>query len=119
MFRQSGSVRAISADLGAIDRRLHALERNLRRIGGQTTAGATEVAGHVGETVVAALSALADRFRESRDEAGKLGREAARMSDDALRRLSNEIERRPLVTLAVAVGVGILVGFVSCRASRR
>jgi hypothetical protein len=30
-----------------------------------------------------------------------------------VRRLSNEVEHRPLVTVAVAVGVGILVGLAS------
>ncbi|HMF26015.1 MAG TPA: hypothetical protein VKG24_28370, partial [Pseudolabrys sp.] len=39
--------------------------------------------------------------------------EAAKLGNDALRRLSNEVEHRPLVTLAVAVGVGILVGLAS------
>jgi hypothetical protein len=39
--------------------------------------------------------------------------EAAKFGNDALRRLSNEVEHRPLVTLAVAVGVGILVGLAS------
>jgi ElaB/YqjD/DUF883 family membrane-anchored ribosome-binding protein len=39
--------------------------------------------------------------------------EAAKLGNDALRRLSNEVEHRPLVTLAVAIGVGILVGLAS------
>ena len=49
------------------------------------------------------------------DEAVKLGNEAAKLGNDALRRLSREVEHRPLVTLAVAVGVGILVGLISQR----
>jgi hypothetical protein len=39
--------------------------------------------------------------------------EAAKLGNDALRRLSNEVEHRPLITIAVAVGVGILVGLAS------
>jgi len=49
------------------------------------------------------------------DEAAKLGNSAAKLGDDVLRRLSQEVEHRPLVTLAVAVGVGILVGLGSHR----
>ena len=50
------------------------------------------------------------------DEAAKIGSEAAKLGNDALRCLSKEVEHRPLATLAVAVGVGILVGLVShCR----
>jgi ElaB/YqjD/DUF883 family membrane-anchored ribosome-binding protein len=71
------------------------------------------------ETVAAALSSMADRFRGGAnlmgDEAAKIGSEAAKLGNDALRRLSKEVEHRPLLTLAVAVGVGILVGLVSHR----
>ena len=71
---------------------------------------------HVGETVAAVLSSIADRFRGGAnslgDEAAKIGSEAAKLGNDALHRLSKEVEHRPLVTLAVAVGVGILVGIL-------
>ena len=43
------------------------------------------------------------------DEATKFGSEAAKLGNHALHRLSQEVEHRPLVTLVVAVGVGILV----------
>jgi hypothetical protein len=42
-----------------------------------------------------------------------LGQSGYSRANDALRRLSNEVEHRPLVTVAVAVGVGILVGLAS------
>ena len=74
---------------------------------------------HVAENIASALSGIADRFRGGAnsmgDEAVKLGNEAAKLGNDALRRLSKEVEHRPLVTLAVAVGVGILVGLISHR----
>jgi ElaB/YqjD/DUF883 family membrane-anchored ribosome-binding protein len=37
------------------------------------------------------------------------------MGNTAVRRLSDEVEHRPLVMLAVAVGVGILIGIASRR----
>ena len=55
------------------------------------------------------LSSIADRFRGGADS---MSDEAAKLGNDALRRLSNEVEHRPLVTLAVAVGVGIVVGIL-------
>jgi ElaB/YqjD/DUF883 family membrane-anchored ribosome-binding protein len=57
---------------------------------------------------------LADRFRglSIGDEAAKFGGDVAKVGNDALRRLSKEVEQRPVVTLAVAIGVGILVGLV-------
>jgi ElaB/YqjD/DUF883 family membrane-anchored ribosome-binding protein len=126
MFRQSGYSRAISADIGEIDRRLRALEKTLERVGGRASAGAGQAADRLGESVAAALGSIADRFRNGAgsmgdeaakfgSEAAKFGNEAAKLGDRALRRLSDEVEHRPLVTLAVAVGLGILVGLASHR----
>ena len=105
MFGQSGYSRTMSANVREIERRLRSMEERLERAGVRTSASAMATADHVGETVAAVLSSIADRFRGG----------AYSMSDDALRRLSKEVEHRPLVTLAVAVGVGILVGLVSHR----
>jgi ElaB/YqjD/DUF883 family membrane-anchored ribosome-binding protein len=117
MLSRSGYARAISADLGDIERRVQALERSLERIGGRASAGATQVADRVGETIASALTNVADHFR---DGAGTMGGEvarfrgeAAKLGNTAVRRLSDEVEQHPLITLAVAVGVGILVGLAS------
>ena len=110
---------AISAEIGNIDQRLRSLERQLERVGGRSAANAAQAADRVGETVVSALQSMADRVQGKansvRDEAAKIGSEAAKLGNHALRRLSNEVEHRPLVTLAVAVGVGVLVGLASHR----
>jgi ElaB/YqjD/DUF883 family membrane-anchored ribosome-binding protein len=119
MFGHSGYSRAMSANVSEIERRLRSIEKRLERLGVRTSASAVETADHVGETVAAVLSSIAERFRGGAglmgDEAAKIGSEAAKLGNDALRRLSREVEHRPLVTLAVAVGVGILVGLISHR----
>ena len=76
-----------------------------------------QTADHVGDTIASALSGVAERFRSGAmsEDAARIGDEAVRLGNDALRRLSREVEHRPLVTLAVAVGVGILVGLISNR----
>src|ERR1700730_4777091 len=83
MFRHSGYSRAVSADIGEIDRRLRALEKTLTRAGGRASASAGQAADHLGETVANALSTIADRFRNGAgsmgDEAAKLGREGRRV----------------------------------------
>ena len=38
-----------------------------------------------------------------------------RMGNDALHRITTEVEHRPLATLAVAIGVGILIGIAGRR----
>jgi ElaB/YqjD/DUF883 family membrane-anchored ribosome-binding protein len=120
MFGQSSPSRAISADIGEIERRLRALEKHLQRMGNRTSTSAVQAADRISDTVASALSSMADRFREFRDsrgydEAARLGNEAARLGNTALRRLSHEVEERPLVVLAVAIGVGILIGIASRR----
>ena len=74
MFRQSGYSRAISADIGEIERRLRALEQRLRRVGDRASASAAQTADRVGETIASALTSMAERFRGG---AGTMGDEAA------------------------------------------
>jgi ElaB/YqjD/DUF883 family membrane-anchored ribosome-binding protein len=109
----------MSANVGEIERRLRSVERRLERAGNRASANATNAADHVGDAVASALSSVADRFRGDgkimSDEAVRLGNAAAKLGNDALRRLSKEVEHRPLVTLAVAVGVGFLVGLAGHR----
>jgi len=102
---------------------LRALERQLERVGSRAAASTAQAAEGVGETVASALNSMAERLRgganSMRDEAAKIGSEAAKLGNDALRRLANEVEHRPLVTLVVAVGVGLLVGLASQRRASR
>jgi uncharacterized protein YukE len=119
MLGQSGYSRAMSANVGEIERRLRSVEQRLERGGGRASASTMQTADHVGETIASALSGIADRFRgganSMSDEAAKFGSEAAKLGNHVLHRLSKEVEHRPIVTLAVAVGVGILVGLARRR----
>jgi ElaB/YqjD/DUF883 family membrane-anchored ribosome-binding protein len=119
MFGQSGYSRAMSANVGEIERRLRSVEQRLERVGSRASTNATNTADHVGEAIASALGSIADRFRGDgkimSDEAARLSNAAAKLGNDALRRLSKEVEHRPLVTLAVAVGVGVLVGLAGHR----
>ncbi len=110
MLGQSGYSRAMLPNVREIERRLRSLEQQLERVGGRTSASTAEVAERAGAAIAPVLSSIADRFRGGTHS---MSDEAAKLGNDALRRLSNEVEHRPLVTLAVAVGVGILVGLAS------
>jgi hypothetical protein len=117
MFSRSRHSRAAFADIGDIEQRLLALERRLEAVGGRSAAGAAQAVDHVGEVIASTLSSVADVLRGRANTMGrdvaKMGGEAAKLGDRALRRLADEVEHRPLITLAVAVGVGILVGLAS------
>jgi ElaB/YqjD/DUF883 family membrane-anchored ribosome-binding protein len=111
--------RSKSVNVGAIDRRLRSLEQRLDRARGRVSASAAQGADHVGDVIASTLDRVADRFRDGAlgEEATKIGTEAAKLGNDALRRLAREVEARPLVTLAVAIGIGVLVGVLSQRRS--
>jgi hypothetical protein len=95
MLGQSGHSRAVLPNVRGIERRLRLLEQQLERVGGRTSASTAEVAERAAAAIVPVLSSIANRFRggthSMRDEAAKLG-------NDALRRLSNEVEHRPRPT---------------------
>ena len=110
----SGYSRTISADLGAIDRSLRALERSLERVASPSIAW--QSADRVGEAVASALGSVADRFRHGADEAAKFGSEATQLGNTALQRLAEEVARRPLTALVLAAGVGFLLGAAGRRA---
>jgi ElaB/YqjD/DUF883 family membrane-anchored ribosome-binding protein len=99
-----------------LERLLHEFEARLARV----TRGATRMRADapravegVGEAIASALNDLADRIRgRSRHlgtEVSQFGDDALRFGNEAVRRLTREAEQRPLVTLAVAVGVGALI----------
>ena len=80
-------------------------------------------ADRMGETIASALNDIADRFTS---RARVVGRDAGRVSermtadamqfgDQALRKVAHEVEQRPLVTLAIAVGVGALAAGLLAR----
>src|SRR5712691_689095 len=103
----SGYSRTISADLGAIDRRFERVA---------SASIAWQSADRVGEAVASALGSVADRFRHGADEAAKFGSEATKLGNTALKRLAEEVARRPLTALVLAAGVGFLLGAAGRRA---
>lgn len=133
MFRHSRYAR----EFADVERRMHRLEQRLDRLGGVATrtaasgvASAAQATDRMGDAVLSALSDLVDRFRGGArnvggeatrfgQEAARFGHEATKLGGDALRRVSTEIERRPLVTVAIAVGVGLLIGLGGGLGSRR
>ena len=112
MFRRSSHGQVFAADIADIERRMQALERRIQRGAGRAPARVTQAADHVGDAIVPALTEVIEQFRGGArsvgDEATRFGREAARLGDNALRRLSEEVKHRPLMILALAAGIGFL-----------
>ena len=55
-------------------------------------------------------------MRDSASEASKtLADEATRLGSDAFKKLTDEVEHRPLLMLAAAAGIGFLAGLANRR----
>jgi hypothetical protein len=88
-----------------------------REIGARTSSNARETADGLTEAIASALFGWADRFRQGAssfgDQSTAFGKDAARYGSAALTRVTEETEQRPLLAIAVALGVGILIGMAA------
>jgi hypothetical protein len=81
------------------------------------------VAERIDDAITPVLNEIADRLRRGRqltsDEAAHFGTEAVKiggkLGNEALDRIATEVEHRPLATLALALGLGILIGIAATR----
>jgi len=109
------SVAAIQKHLGAVEKEL---ERVGRMAGRQTSAAAATASDQIGDAISTILNEMVDRFRKggqaAGDQAGRLSNQAldlgAKYGSDALARVASQAEERPLLTVGVALGIGILIG---------
>ena len=110
-----GSSRFGQYEAGGIERRLQALENRLNT--SSTNARDRVESESLGDAIASALTGWADRFRQGAntvgDQSAALGRGAAKLGTVAVNRIADETGRRPLFALAVAVGVGILIGMAA------
>ncbi len=130
MFR-SRYAHMTAPDLVSFERRMQDLEKRLTRLtsaAGRTSSGisasgisasVSDATDRLSDTLASALAEISDRFRGGArsvgDEATRLRQGATDFGAQALRRLSTEVEHRPLVLLAIAAGVGLLVGLAASR----
>ena len=109
------SVNAIQNHLGAVEKELEKIGRIAGRRG---SAAATAAGAQIGDTISTVLSDMIERVRDrgeaASEEAARLGNRALKLGagygSDALARVSSEVEDRPLLTVGVALGIGILIG---------
>ena len=91
MAGSSRYTRAISSEVGEIERRLRILERSIEKLGARASSNARDTADGLGESVASALSSWADRFRQGASslskESAAFGKDAARYGTAALNQL--------------------------------
>src|SRR5690242_14787380 len=107
-----GRSRGRSLESAQLVRRLQSLEKEIFRLSDQATSRGrayTNDARDRMSTTLADIHALVEEAGPYLDRARRYGNDAARLSQDALRRVSQEVEARPLASLAVALGAGFLL----------
>lgn len=107
---------AAAEEIAAIEDLMSDLERRLRRLGGsarrETSGASNDVRDFVGETLDRIMNRVRDR---ASDVSGTVADEAARAGGDAFKKLTDGIEHRPLMLLAIAAGIGFLAGLANRR----
>jgi ElaB/YqjD/DUF883 family membrane-anchored ribosome-binding protein len=109
----SSSVTAIQKHLGAVQDELE----NIGRLAGQRGYAAASDAGErVGDALTSILNDMVGRFRSGGREAARLG---SSYGNNAVERVTSEVQGRPLATLGVAVVMGLLIGAAVLGAARQ
>jgi ElaB/YqjD/DUF883 family membrane-anchored ribosome-binding protein len=108
--RKGKTSRTASKD-GKNDHAHHQIQH--RRCGSCETAGASS---DVGDFVSEALGNIMARVRDSASHMGQsIAEESSRFGADALKKVTDEVEHRPLMMLAIAAGIGFLAGLANRR----
>jgi ElaB/YqjD/DUF883 family membrane-anchored ribosome-binding protein len=111
-----GAKSAAAEEIAAIEDLMTDLEKRLRRLSGTARTEASGASEDVGDFVSDALERIKERVRVSAaDMSETVADEASRLGGDAFKKLTEEVEHRPLLMLAVAAGIGFLVGLANRR----
>jgi len=98
-------------EIEAIETLMADLEKRLRRLNVNAKKGVAEGASDIQDFVSETLAGITARIRDSASNASeKVVDEASRIGSDAVKRLSAEVDQRPMLMLAIAAGVGFLIG---------
>jgi ElaB/YqjD/DUF883 family membrane-anchored ribosome-binding protein len=96
------------ADMQAEVRQLMSdLEDRIERLNMLTKRGAEHAVDGVNDLVYGAMSGVTDRVR---DNARLISDDAAKIGNQAIGTIATQIDKRPLLTLAIAAGIGFIAG---------
>ena len=102
---------AASEEIEAIKELMGDLETRLRRLGGTAKSEASGGASDISDFVNEALAGIMSRVREGAGAVTEtVADKASAAGSDAVKKIVNEVEARPLTMLAIAAGIGFLFG---------
>ena len=100
-----------AAEVARIEGLIGDLEKRLQRLNNSAHGEATGASGDINQFVAQALESIMGRVRDGANAATEhVADRASKASMDAYKRVADEVEHYPLATLAVAAGIGFLLG---------
>jgi ElaB/YqjD/DUF883 family membrane-anchored ribosome-binding protein len=106
----------ITDDIHSIEREIGQLmsdiETRVGKLNELAKRSTRDAANGASEFVSDTINGATERVRNG---ASAVGDEAARLGGDALRKVEDEVSQRPLLTLAIAAGIGFLAGMANRR----
>ena len=100
-------VASTAEEIAAIKELMSDLEKRLHRLSGATKREFSGASGEINDFVNDALAGIMERVR---DGAHSVSDSATHLSGDAFKKITAEVEQRPLTMLAIATGIGFLFG---------
>jgi ElaB/YqjD/DUF883 family membrane-anchored ribosome-binding protein len=111
MTTRSKSATSTADEIAAIKDLMSDLETRLHRLGGSTKKEVAGGAGEISDFVNDALAGIMERVRDGTQSISEsVADRASNLSGDALKKVVAEVEHRPLTMLAIATGIGFLIG---------
>ena len=107
---------AAAEEIAAIENLMSDREKRLQRLSSSARSEAAGASSDVSDFVSEALANIMSRVRDSAANMGQsVADETTRLGSDAVKKLFDEVEHRPLVMLGIAAGVGFLLGMANRR----
>jgi ElaB/YqjD/DUF883 family membrane-anchored ribosome-binding protein len=105
---------AAADEIAAIEDLISDLEKRLHRLSGSAKREASGATGDVSDFVSDALAGIMNRVNNgANDSVESLTEDVARYGVGAFKKLTKEVEQRPLMMLGIAAGVGFLAALMS------
>jgi ElaB/YqjD/DUF883 family membrane-anchored ribosome-binding protein len=112
----NGNGHTVADDIADIEHEIgqlmHDIEARVGKLNALAKRSAKDAANGATEFVSDTVSEAADSMRNG---AHAVSDEASRLGGDAVRRIEDEVSQRPLLTLAIAAGIGFLAGMAGRR----
>jgi ElaB/YqjD/DUF883 family membrane-anchored ribosome-binding protein len=102
---------AVSDEIARIETLIEDLEKRLRRLNDSVKTEASGASSDINDFVSEALAGIMARVRESAGEiTDRVADKAMKAGSSAYRKVGEEIDAYPLTALAIAAGIGFLLG---------